>query len=72
MTRTPNGIKIMKVRPQDNKRRDHERRQPVEGVEQAEYHRKVMTKDDLTRIFDETKREIRTQNRKAMRQSPVW
>ena len=31
-----------------------------------------MTKDDLTRIFDETKREIRFGNRKAMRHSPVW
>jgi len=59
-------------RDQDNKKRDHDRKQPVEGAERAEYERKVMTKDDLTRIFDETKREIRLGNRKAMRHSPIW
>ncbi len=35
------------------------------GAEHAEYERKVITKDDLTRIFDETKREIRLGNRRA-------
>jgi hypothetical protein len=38
-------------RDQDNKKRDHDRKQPIKGQEQEEYERKVMTRDDLMRIF---------------------